>query len=327
MNEEDFKDAFKQRIPLLNAMGEYVKNVVLKGINEFSSIGVPQNFLKMNPEYRVKDVESFISKIFRKGKNYKDPLNDITDQVGIRFVVLYYEDIEVIGKIVESHPNWEYSLDRDIEEEKKADPHHFSYQSKHYVVHPKDEIHTNGENLTKNIKCEIQIRTLLQHAYAELAHDTTYKPSQEASPIVKRSVAKTSALIETTDSIFMEVRNTLEEQKKPVIRIMRICKDAYEKYIDEPIIFESKLREQIILPYLDMMKDLESSSLDAFIESNRVIITKIKENRIFSILFKCAEVLILYYLVRTERFEVRQHWEHDIALLDIIYADLGINPN
>ena len=325
MSEENYRNEFQERVPLLEAFGEHVTQTVIDKIKEDSTIGSINEFLKLPPKHRVKDVDSFIGKIFRKGKNYKDPINDITDQVGIRFVVLYYEDIEKIGKIVESNENWEFSCDRDIEEEIEADPHHFSYQSRHYVINPKQEIETPAGVLTPEFKCEVQIRTLLQHAYAELAHDTTYKPSQEATAKVKRSVAKTSALIETTDNIFMEVKNTIEDQKKPVTRLIRICRELYEKYVDEPIIENSFLSEQILLPYMDRLEKLDSAILDNFFKNNPVLSDKIRENRALSILFKCAEVLAIYYVVRNHYLEAKNVWEHDSSLMDYIYADLGIS--
>jgi len=50
--------------------------------------------------------------------------------------------------------------------------------------------------------CEVQVRTLLQRAYAELSHDTSYKPSVTLEGDVRLQIARAPALVETTDEIF-----------------------------------------------------------------------------------------------------------------------------
>ncbi|MGC8001178.1 GTP pyrophosphokinase, partial [Salmonella enterica] len=77
-------------------------------------------------------------------KKYANPYHDITDKAGIRFVVLLTSDIKKIEEALISSPAWEYSKDRDYEEERLAKPLVFTYQSVHYVVRAIRDIEVDG---------------------------------------------------------------------------------------------------------------------------------------------------------------------------------------
>src|SRR5690606_22227118 len=104
------------------------------------------------------------------------------------------------------------SKDKDFEAEREAHPLEFVYQSVHYVLKSKPGQAFNGVNLPAGLACEIQVRTLLQHAHSELTHDTLYKPKATAKPAVHRTVAKSMALIEATDEFFDEAMRKLHTE-------------------------------------------------------------------------------------------------------------------
>jgi hypothetical protein len=60
-------------------------------------------------------------------------------------------------------------------------------------------------------KVEVQIRTVLEHAWAEVDHDFIYKPRDiEPPPAVRRRLALTAALLEQADGNLDEVRDQIE---------------------------------------------------------------------------------------------------------------------
>nr|WP_249804714.1 MULTISPECIES: hypothetical protein [unclassified Bradyrhizobium] len=65
-------------------------------------------------------------------------------------------------------------------------PYEFRYQSVHYIVRSRGDQKLDGQNITAGTPCEVQIRTLLQHAHSELTHDTIYKPSVKGTPAIAR---------------------------------------------------------------------------------------------------------------------------------------------
>jgi hypothetical protein len=180
--------------------------------------------------------------------------------------------------LVKSSSVWEYSHDRSIEDERKSKPTTFIYQSEHFIVRNKKEISLGSLNIPQGTPCEIQIRTLLQHAYSELTHDLTYKPSLLATPEVSRLIARSMALIETADDIFMESVKKMEEYEKDYIALLSTLKCIYEKnigqYNHDPII-----NTIIYEAYRDLIISENNESILDFYDktSNQYIFKKIEE--------------------------------------------------
>lgn len=85
---QEFKEAFNQQKPYLELYGKFIVDTIKSSFKEQYPNISPYEVFKVEPKHRVKEVESLISKAFYRGKNYQDPLNDITDKVGSRFIVL-----------------------------------------------------------------------------------------------------------------------------------------------------------------------------------------------------------------------------------------------
>ena len=75
-------------------------------------------FFKVPVKVRLKDDRSLIDKVFNR-KNYQDPYNDVEDKVGIRFVVLLTNHIEVITKIIDENSLWTSIRAKDYEQDKE----------------------------------------------------------------------------------------------------------------------------------------------------------------------------------------------------------------
>jgi ppGpp synthetase/RelA/SpoT-type nucleotidyltranferase len=160
-------------------------------------------------EARTKSVESFVEKIGREGKDYSNPLNEITDLVGIRVITYYREDIDKIGKIIreEFDIDWENSVDPS----QVLEPDTFGYLSIHYVV---SLLETRSElpewEGYRNLKAEIQVRTVLQHAWAEIEHTLLYKTPQEIPNDLRRQLFRLSALLELADEQFSAIQQIIK---------------------------------------------------------------------------------------------------------------------
>jgi len=208
MNELEFKKLWDSEKPFHSAWGKYIVDSI---VEELSNKNIDANsFMKIPAKFRLKDDSSLIDKAFyRSGKNYSDPYIQIEDKVGVRFVVLLLEDIRTLCSIVESSDIWSFDACKHFDEDKERAPLLFTYQSVHYILRPKQDLEVDGISIPKSTSCELQIRTLLQHAHAELTHDAVYKAKRAIQPNVHRTVAKSMALIETTDEFFSEVTQEL----------------------------------------------------------------------------------------------------------------------
>lgn len=129
----------------------------------------------------------------------------MTDLVGTRFVVLLSEDIDTVCQAIESLTEFDARISKNYLDEIELNPKLFDYQSKHYEIRPKNELHIGDLKISKQICCEVQVRTLLQHAYAELVHDSVYKPVGIVPKSAERHIARSMALMETTDDLFVQL--------------------------------------------------------------------------------------------------------------------------
>jgi len=158
-------------------------------------------------------VKSFVEKIQREGKEYQDPLTEITDLAGIRIISYYKEDVDKINKVIEK----EFDIDRENSSDKAEllDPEKFGYLSVHYVISlsPDRKKLPVWEDFA-NIKGEIQVRTVLQHAWAAIDHKLMYKREKEVPTDLRRKLFRLSALLELADDQFSDLRRLTEEVKE-----------------------------------------------------------------------------------------------------------------
>ena len=315
-----FRTIYETQKPMYKAWGEYVKEYILRCLNELGYDN--DSILKIPVNVRVKDTESIIAKaFFRADKNYSDPINQITDKVGIRFVVMVEEQIRIFQNIIEKEELWVSSKDIDYEEARENAPELFNYQSVHYIVRNKKSFKKNNIIIEKNIPCEIQIRTLEQHAYAELSHDYVYKSNIVIAPMIRRSLAKSMALNETTDFLFSQVYNMVNDEKKKYTNFTNSLLKIYPfKNMSE------KINKEIYdnIECLVKKYDISTARINDFIKQNMHIIKNI-EDRQDLYLFMQPSVLLLYYLVRYHANEFSRVWEYPSETISLIYADLGIS--
>ncbi|HIH5775798.1 TPA: GTP pyrophosphokinase [Citrobacter werkmanii] len=167
---------------------------------------------------RVKDRKSLEKKIISKGSYNK--ISDITDIVGIRIITHYSDDVDKIAKVIEK----EFSIDRDNSIDKRAtlDPDRFGYLSLHYIVGlKKDRLNLAEYTNFKEMKAEIQIRSILQHTWAEIEHDTGYKSSTGIPDPIRRKFSRLAGLLEIADDEFVEIKKSLERHKNKIARELK----------------------------------------------------------------------------------------------------------
>ncbi|MBL0328253.1 MAG: (p)ppGpp synthetase [Bacteroidetes bacterium] len=199
--KKDTLDAFKNRV--INLIVDLLKE---KKLNYHQITG------------RTKDFESLSKKIDRKNGKYND-LHEITDLVGIRIITYLESDVDLIAEILEK----EFNVDLKNSSDKrilKADQ--FGYKSLHYVVSLSDKRAALSEYISyKEIKCEIQIRSILQHAWAEIEHDLGYKGESSIPIDYIRSFNRLAALLETADIEFDRLKREISEYEKEMPKLIK----------------------------------------------------------------------------------------------------------
>ncbi len=181
-------------------------------------------------QHRVKDEGSLKDKIQLKNK-YKT-ISDITDILGLRIITYYSSDTDLVEDIIKN----EFAVDSEntIDKRKKDDPDRFGYMSLHYVVSLDEKRSNLKENIKfKGIKFEIQIRTILQHTWAEIEHDLGYKSKSSVPLHIRRKFSSLSGALELIDGAFIEIRKSLdaydEETKNQITAIESTSKDTQKR--------------------------------------------------------------------------------------------------
>lgn len=328
MNETELSTAYEMRKPALKALGQWVTVSIIAELGrQLGSEHAVDQFLQVPPKPRVKETDSFLEKaLVRKQKN--DPLTEITDQVGVRFVVLLLEDIDRIGKIIQSE-RWLWQKDRDHEQERLERPDYFAYQSDHYVIRMKEQLDFDGVIIPAHFACEIQIRTILQHAYAEMAHSSAYKPSiklpDEDQKRVLRSLAKGSALIETTDDVFKEIKTRLRDYNESVDALRITSSEIYETVTGEASSPSTRLGDVIVDAYRGLLTDLTPVRLRTWADARPWLGSKLKEQRKQSVFYRDSVVILLGWLVTEYEMSIPGHWPIDGRHLEDFYTTMGLS--
>lgn len=324
MSEADFIARWAEEVPIYRAWGDFVTETVVREIGTCIAPRDVDEFLKLPAKPRVKEPRSLLDKAFHRKKPYTDPYNQIEDKVGVRFVVLHTGDIARIGDVIEASPNWTASRDRDFEAERERTPEFFGYQSVHYVVRASKDIGHSDITVSAGTPCEVQIRTLLQHAHSELTHDTIYKPQTTASSLAKRYCARSMALIEATDDFFVTVVGEIERAGEPLKRAMEHLAATYRTSIGrEPE--AAKVNTLILDAYVNKLDGNLGDRLSAFLAGRSYVGRVIAERADHQHLFRQPAILLLYYLADAGPRETKRQWPLTPDELRPIYDDLGQN--
>ena len=114
---------------------------------------------------RLKTKDSLTDKLTRM-VNPCEKLDGITDICGIRVTTYFSDDVDKVAKIIETE--FKVYPDESVNKGDLLDPDRFGYRSLHYIVSlPDDRSKLTEHKRFSDCKIEIQIRSILQHAWAE----------------------------------------------------------------------------------------------------------------------------------------------------------------
>ena len=162
---------------------------------------------------RAKEIESFTKKI--EDPKYNDPINQITDFSGIRIITYVESDLELVCKVLETH--FEIDPENSIDKSKSLGIDKVGYRSIHYVCKlPKDRIKLPEYKKFDGLFFEIQVRTILQHGWAEIEHDKDYKFSGELPAYLKRRFKVLAGVLELADREFNQLAFEIDKYSASV---------------------------------------------------------------------------------------------------------------
>lgn len=162
-------------------------------------------------KYRIKSFEAYYEKLLKMNNGQdKSRITTINDFFGLRIVCPFLEDIDTVTSLITSH----FEL---LETEHKANQHsfrEFGYDSVHLAIRIEP---SQSGRLLPGVRrvCEIQLRTILQDAWAEVEHELVYKSDISLPNLsIRRKLASLNATLTLSDLIFQEIRDYQKEIRK-----------------------------------------------------------------------------------------------------------------
>ena len=208
---QELLEQYRQLLPIFEQMAEVIPER-LKDF--FSEAGI----IVASVEHRVKTEASLTGKLQAKGNKYSS-IYDITDVVGIRVITFYNDDVGKVASVLERlfEIDWENSIDK----RKAHEIDSFGYLSLHYICRIPESSFSVPEHPELNkIRFEVQMRTVLQHAWANMNHDTGYKSGVEIPKVYMRNLSRLAGMLELVDDEFSRIRNELADYRRQVQKLV-----------------------------------------------------------------------------------------------------------
>lgn len=199
--------------------------------------------------YRVKDRESYCHKC--KNDKYMEPIDEVMDLSGIRIIAYTNQDVKNICDVISR----EFEIDKinSMDKYSNMNDNQVGYLSVHFIIMLKE----NRTNLAEykeyvGIRSEIQVRTLLQHAWAEIEHDRNYKFSGVLPKNIRRKFYLLAGVLELVDKEFDSLSEEIDTYVKETKQ--KVGRGDYE------IPITSKALEQYFLERFDDNSNIKSCS-------------------------------------------------------------------
>ena len=187
---------YRDHLPLFEEMVKKVQDQLRQVFDE-------AGLIVASIEGRVKTEKSLAGKLELKGAKY-NTLADITDIIGVRVITFYSDDVDKVASAVDRmyKVDWENSVDK----RKAHQIDSFGYMSLHYICSLEDCPY----------RFEIQMRTVLQHAWANMNHDTGYKSGVEVPKRYLRNLSRLAGMLELVDEQFSLIRSEITDYRRKV---------------------------------------------------------------------------------------------------------------
>lgn len=207
MHCEMILDEYRDRLPVLNRLKEVALDILKRTLKE-------NHMVVTAIEGRVKTEKSLAGKLELKGSKYRT-VDDITDTVGVRIITFFSDEVDKIAALMERM--FEIDWDNSVDKRKMLEIDRFGYMSLHYICRiPKTLFEDPQQPLLNEIRFELQMRTALQHVWANMQHDTGYKSEVEIPMEYQRSLNRLAGILELADEQFSRIRKEINDYRRNV---------------------------------------------------------------------------------------------------------------
>lgn len=200
----ELRRKYDELSPLFDRLG----NSVVLSVKD---ILAEKNISVLDIGARTKQWDSAKEKLVRK--EYANPFSDMEDWCGVRIICYYPSDVEKIAEVLRN----EFDVLSEENTAERLGPQEFGYRSTHLIVRMKpDWLHVPAHRGLKDCKAEVQVRTVLMHAWAEIQHKLAYKSQDQVPVNFQRQLYRLSAKFEEADEQFDILRRDLQRYRRQV---------------------------------------------------------------------------------------------------------------
>ncbi len=163
---------------------------------------------------RVKKRDSATKKLASYPEKYTG-YEDLTDLLGVRVIAYFPDEVDRIASILT--PEFAVDLDNSVDKRASLDPDRFGYLSLHYIagLEAKRAVLVEYQRFA-GMRFELQIRSILQHAWAEIEHDLGYKVEGALPKDMRRRFSRLAGLLELADDEFARLRDDRDRYQASV---------------------------------------------------------------------------------------------------------------
>lgn len=163
---------------------------------------------------RPKSIDSLRGKL--RKKRYRNPSRQVTDLIGLRIITYSWEDLDAVATELRGWLDVSERKSRDARLELEANK--FGYRSVHLIarLRPGEAMLPQNKTLRRQW-FEIQIRSILDHAWSEIEHEVIYKSGVKFPLEIRRRFTAVAGALEVLEHAFANLtseRNLLIEKYK-----------------------------------------------------------------------------------------------------------------
>jgi len=197
-------------------------NKVAEEVNDQLADALQEAGIKAAITFRAKKPRKLRNKLLKRNKTrnyqtFQDIYDDIVDLAGVRVALYLPADSEAVGEVIEHL----FTLMR----EPKVFPRDASvgdtlgYVATHYLVRLKPESLHKDEYQYADTNVEIQVASVLMHAWAEVTHDLLYKPEKGTlTPEEKAMINDLNKTVQQGEATLQALQQSVENRTHEDLR-------------------------------------------------------------------------------------------------------------
>ena len=258
-------DEYREKLPVFKKLESVVMDAVQNCLSE-------NNIVVSGLDSRIKSEKSLTGKLELKGFKYHF-LDDITDILGVRIITFFSDEVDIISALAEQlfEIDWENSVDK----RKMLEIDRFGYMSLHYICRvPQSLFHDPSMPELNHIRFELQMRSTLQHVWANMYHDMGYKSDVEIPVEYQRNMSRLAGMLELADEQFSHIRKEIYTYRRNVQSLVAsgnfdevpLNGDTFRSFLDRKpfrrlmekmaAINQAEIYEDSLMPYYNVFREL-----------------------------------------------------------------------